>query len=270
MVSPLKQRLDDPSTPIELVAFELARDVYPSLDERAFVAALDEMAEPLASRASKVVGPRSQALALSSHVYATLGFRGDEDNYYDPQNSFLSRVVERRRGIPITLAVVSMAIGRRVGFVVEGVGFPGHFLARVGGESGGVLVDPFHRGALVDDAALERLVRRSLGPTASVQPQHLAIADRQAIIVRMLTNLDAIYNARKEHALAMLICDRLFELTEQPARLRDRATHALALGAVAAARQDFERYLELVPDASDERAVRDALARASAKGPTLN
>ncbi|MBL8678431.1 MAG: transglutaminase family protein [Myxococcales bacterium] len=269
MTSPLKKRLDDETTPIELLAFELARDVYPALDEAAFVAAFDEMAQSFAARAAKLVEPRAQALALSSHCYASLGFRGDEDNYYDPQNSFLSRVIERRRGIPISLAIVLMAIGRRVGFTVEGVGFPGHFLARVGGE-GGVLVDPFNRGALVDDAALERLVRRSLGPKATVQPQHVATVDRQAIIVRMLTNLDAIYSARKEHALAMLVCDRLFELTAQPTRLRDRATHALALGAVAAARQDFERYLELVPDASDARAVRDALARASAKGATFH
>jgi|LNFM01.1.fsa_nt_gb regulator of sirC expression with transglutaminase-like and TPR domain len=269
MTSNLRLRLDDPTTPIEIAAFEVARDVYPTIDEAAFTATLDELALPLAPRVARIQEPRGQALALSAHCYGTLGFRGDEDSYYDPQNSFLPRVLERRRGIPISLAVVLMAIGRRVGMVVEGVGFPGHFLARIGGPDG-VLVDPFNRGTIVDNAALERLVRRALGPQATVQPQHLVIADRHAIIVRMLTNLDAIYNARKEHALAMLVCDRLFELTEQPSRLRDRGTHALALGAVASARQDLERYLELAPDATDARAVRDALSRATARGSILH
>jgi regulator of sirC expression with transglutaminase-like and TPR domain len=164
---------------------------------------------------------------------------------------------------------VLMAIGQRAGIVVDGVGFPGHFLARVGGDHG-VLVDPFFRGQILDDLALDRLARRTLGPQAKVLPQHLSVVDHRAIAVRMLSNLDAIYSARKEHALAMLVCDRLYELTEQPERLRDRGKHALALRAFASATQDLERYLQLEPKASDERAVRALLERARNAGATLH
>jgi regulator of sirC expression with transglutaminase-like and TPR domain len=269
MNAPLSALVDDPATPIERIAFAIARDVYPHLDEARFDAALDAMAEPLVARAQRAKEPRQQASLLTSHVYGALGFRGDEQSYYDPQNSYVPLVIERKKGIPITLAVVLVAIGRRAGIVVEGVGFPGHFLARVGGEEG-VLIDPFFRGQLMDAPALERLAKRAMGPNSAVLPQHLAPSDNRAIAVRMLSNLDAIYGARKEHSLAMLVCDRLFELTSAPERLRDRGLHAMSLGAVASAAQDLSRYLGLRPDAPDRSQVLEALTRARGARVTLH
>ncbi len=268
-MSALSALIDDPETPVERVACAIAADFYADLAWPALDAALDALAEPLRARMQRLTDPRQRASALTAHCYSTLGFRGDEERYYDPQNSFIHRVIERRRGIPITLAVVLIAVGARVGVRVEGVGFPGHFLGRIGGDDG-VLVDPFNRGQTLDAAALERLIRRSLGPRASVTPQHLVAVDNRAIATRMLTNLDAIYSSRGEHAHAMLVCDRLFELDGRPERVRDRGLHALALGANESAASDLRRYVELAPNASDAPRIQAAIERAKSDGRPLN
>lgn len=255
--------------PIDSIAARIAADFYPRLDPLDVERALDELAEPLYARLQKITEPRYRASALTGHVYGALGFRGDEDRYYDPQNSFIHRVIERRRGIPITLAVVLMAVGRRVGIEVDGVGFPGHFLARVGGADG-YLVDPFYRGNFLDEPALERLARKALGPRATVQPQHLAISDTRAIAIRMLSNLDAIYSSRGEHSHAMLVCDRLYELDGRPERVRDRGLHALALNAKESAIDDLRRYVELAPEASDVGRIRAVIDGAHKSPRSLN
>jgi regulator of sirC expression with transglutaminase-like and TPR domain len=267
--SQLAPLLVDPATPIERVAFAIAEDFYPSASYASLCKSLDEFAEPLRAHVSRLSDRRHRALALTSHVYGALGFRGDEEHYYDPQNSFIQRVVERRKGIPITLAIVLMAVGRRVGIEVDGVGFPGHFLARIGGEDG-YLVDPFARGQMLDVPALERLARRSLGPSATVTAQQLAVVDARAIATRMLTNLDVIYSSRGEHAHAMIVCDRLFALDGRPERVRDRGLHALALRANESAISDLERYLELAPEASDAARIRAAIGNLQSERSTLN
>lgn len=268
-MSALSALIDDPHTPVERVACAIAADFYADLAWPALDAALDALAEPLLPRMQRLSDPRQRASALTAHCYSTLGFRGDDERYYDPQNSFIHRVIERRRGIPITLAVVLIAVGARVGVSVEGVGFPGHFLARIGGADG-ALVDPFNRGLVLDDAALERLARRSLGPRATVLPQHLVAVDNRAIATRMLTNLDAIYSSRGEHAHAMLVCDRLYELDSRPERVRDRGLHALALGANESAADDLRRYIELAPNASDAARIVAAIEQARRAGRPVN
>lgn len=267
--SQLGTLLNDPATPIERVAFAIVEDFYPSASFDSLCRVLDEFAEPLVARVRRSSSPRQRALALTSYVYGTLGFRGDEEHYYDPQNSFIHRVIERRKGIPITLAVVLMAIGRRVGVPVDGVGFPGHFLARIGGEEG-YLVDPFTRGQILDLPALERLARRTLGPHATVTAQQLAVVDARAIATRMLTNLDAIFSSRGEHAHAMLVCDRLFTLDGRPEHLRDRGLHALALRAHQSAISDLKRYLELAPEALDAARIRAAIEHAACERSMLH
>lgn len=267
--SQLDPLLVDPSTPIERVAFAIAEDFYPSASYSALSDELDQLAAPLRARLERISDRRQRALALTSHVYGALGFRGDEEHYYDPQNSFIHRVIERRKGIPITLAIVLMALGRRVGVVVDGVGFPGHFLARIGGDDG-YLVDPFARGQMLDVPALERLARRALGPRATVTAQQLAVVDARAIATRMLTNLDVIYSSRGEHAHAMVVCDRLFALDGRPERVRDRGLHALALRANESAVSDLKRYLELAPEASDAARIRAAIDNAASGRSSLN
>ena len=251
--------------PVELAALVLARDAYPQLDIDAVVSRLDALAEPLTGRIARCRTPQSQAAVLGTYVYDELGFRGDEQSYYDPRNSYLNEVLERRVGIPISLAVLLIALGRRAGLAVDGIGFPGHFLVRLGG-SEGVYLDPFFRAQILSRDALERLLRRALGDAAHMSPEHLAPVSTRAVVARMLTNLKAVYESRREHARALVVCDRLVDISANPEIRRDRGAHAIALGAVAAGVEDYERYLLERPDASDAGKIRAALAELRSGG----
>src|SRR5690606_11578572 len=123
------------------------------------------LAAPLAERLATARSPRERRAIFTDHVYGALGFHGNTDDYYDPRNSYLNEVLQRRTGIPITLAVVLMALGRRVGILVEGVGFPGHFLVRIGGADG-ELVDPFSEGNVVERSELSQIAGRLLDERA--------------------------------------------------------------------------------------------------------
>lgn len=269
----LPSALTDPETPVEVLALMLAKDEYPRLSVTGYLEKLDELAAPLRihamlGRKGKKEGiagldPRDQAEALRRLVYEDLGFRGNEREYYDPRNSYLSDVIERRTGIPITLAIVLIAIGRRVGVEVEGIGFPGHFLTRVGG-AGGVYVDPFFEGRVLDEGALERLAERFVGSRAALRAEHLHVVSARALVVRMLVNLKHAHERRQDHARALVVSDRLVDVTASMTFRRDRGLHALALGASAAAIEDLEAYLRAADAPPDELAVRRALARARA------
>jgi regulator of sirC expression with transglutaminase-like and TPR domain len=260
----LRDLLAQPDTPVERAALLLARDAYPGLSVDAYLAELDRLAAPLRPRLAAARTPSAQAAALGTYVYDELGFKGDEETYYDARNSYLNEVIDRRAGIPITLAVVLLALGRRAGVALEGIGFPGHFLVRLGGPSG-VYLDPFFRARVLSPDALERLAKRALGNEARVAPEHLAPVGPAAMVVRMLTNLKAIYESRKEHARALVVCDRLVDLTGLPEQRRDRGLHAIALGAFAGGVTDLEAYLAARPEAADAVRVRASLEQARAR-----
>lgn len=245
----------------ETAALLIARDARPDLDLDAERARIDELATPLGALDPKAP-PRAQARALSAYLYEGLGFHGNEEDYFDPKNSYLDEVITRRTGIPITLAVLLMAVGRRAGVQVEGIGFPGHFLARVGGPEG-VFVDPFFGGRVLDERALSRLAARMLGSASRLAPSHLEPVGLRPLVVRMLLNLKQAHERRGDAARAMLVCDRLVDLTGSPSFRRDRGLHALALGARAVAAEDLAAYLAGPgAHAEDAEDVRAALERA--------
>lgn len=245
----------------EAAALLVARDARPALDVEAELALFDELAEPLAGLGAATRDPRDQAAAMAAHLHGTLGFRGNPSDYYDPRNSYLDEVLRRRMGIPITLSIVYAAIGRRVGVAVEGIGFPGHFLAQIGGPEG-VLVDPFREGQSLQAPALRRLAARFMGGRP-LGPEHTAPVGLRSLIVRMLLNLKRVHENDRDHARALVVTDRLVDLTESIVFRRDRGLHALALGARAQAAEDLEAYLAQADQAARDRAlVRAALQRA--------
>jgi regulator of sirC expression with transglutaminase-like and TPR domain len=253
----------------EAAALLIARDARPDLDVERELARIDELAAPLGQ-----LDPRApayeQAQAIAAHLYEGLGFHGNEGDYFDPKNSYLDEVITRRTGIPLTLAIVIAAVGRRAGIEVEGIGFPGHFLSRVGGPDG-VLVDPFFGGRVLDDASLKRLCARMLGSSARLLPSHLEPVGLRPLVVRMLLNLKHAHERRRDHAHALLVCDRLVDLTADLAGSiafrRDRGLHALALGASEAAAEDLAAYLGARgAEADDAAAVKRALERARRGG----
>jgi regulator of sirC expression with transglutaminase-like and TPR domain len=242
----------DASPPIiERVALVIARDAYPRLHARRYLMQLDAWAER--AHVAEGAALEDRVAALAELVYGKLGFAGNSDDYYDPRNSYLNEVVDRRLGIPITLAIVLMALGRRLGLTVEGIGFPGHFLARVGG-AGGVYVDPFNGGSIVARGQLEVLARRVLPDSDTLVSGQLEPVTARVMAVRMLFNLQQIYEKRGDHARALVVCDRLVDLTGTAFHRRDRGIHALRLRAFEAARRDLEAYLET--DLSDGEAAR--------------
>ena len=199
--------------------------------------------------------------ALNHFVFNELGFAGNAEHYYDPRNSFLNEVLDRKLGIPITLSVVYLEVAARVGFAVQGVGFPGHFLVKHVAGDRTVFVDPFNGGELLsaDDLAARH---RSRAPDKDLDPQLLAAASPRQILTRMLHNLKRIYAEQRDDARTLWVIDRLLLLApEDPAERRDHGLVAARLGGASAAVADLEAYLAAAPGAADEREIRALVAR---------
>src|SRR5580698_4179238 len=252
----------------------IARDAYAGLDLDRLSARFDEMAAPLIARGVASRSPEEQVRLVSSHLYEDLGFRGNEQDYYDPKNSLLPDVLDRRLGIPITLALVYCEVARRAGVRARGVSFPGHFLVRVdavGREDAPIAVDPFFGGRRLDEPALQKLLERAAPAQKLVVAEHLAPAGPKTMLVRMLINLKWIYATRGDFARALLALDRIICLTpDSVPALRERGLLAVRLGAVEAARADLSRLLELVPQAPDASTIRKQLEELHAKVAVLN
>jgi regulator of sirC expression with transglutaminase-like and TPR domain len=236
-------------------ALLIARDAHPALDFAEQRARLDDLAKPLAGRGLAGLPPTVQARLLSDYLYVVSGFHGAKADYYNPSNSFVNEVLERRTGIPITLAVVYIEVARRLGVDASGVGFPGHFLVRVAARSldpaaqrnEPVIIDPFNQGRLLNEAALEALLRRS-NVRAPLSAEMLEPARTRHVVARMLMNLRGIYATRGDTSRLLVVLDRLIDLMpDLTSELLERAALYERLGAPAAALSDLRRYLDVDP-----------------------
>lgn len=265
-----------PAGDLDRAALEIARLGHPDLDPTAALRALDDLADGLRPRLARGTSPAAAATLLARHLFEECGFRGNRADYYDPRNSFLNDVLERRLGIPISLGIVALEVGRRLGIALEGVGFPGHFLIRAAGASDGPLLDCFQGGAEVDHeellARLRTLADHSGGPEFSqVPPRFLEATAAPGILARMLRNLLRIYLEKREQAQALAAVDLLLVLTPRSAEdLRTRARLYEALECFASAAADLRRYLALAPQAGDATEVRKTLGRLANHSPTLH
>ena len=218
---------------------------------------------------SATPGPAQHVLiaTLNAYLYEELGFSGNREHYDDPRNSFLNEVFDRRLGIPISLAVVYLEIGRRAGLRLEGVNFPGHFLVRAPADPGGadddLIIDPFHAGALLSEVDCRQLLRQHVGEEAAFDRGLLATATRQHIVVRMLVNLKRLYVRMRSFPQARAIADLLLAVDPSAlSELRDRGLLAYHMEDFAAALKDLEAYLRLMPrgdavDRDEDRRPRD-------------
>jgi regulator of sirC expression with transglutaminase-like and TPR domain len=241
---------------LALPALLIARLEHPRLDPTPYVAELDALGAVARRRLGTLRGnppPRARAEALSKLLFEDEGFAGNRDAYDDPRNSFLNDVLDRRTGIPITLALVYLEVARRAGVAAEGVNFPGHFLLRCAppGEPA-IIIDPFNGGAVLSPADCRSLLREHVGETATFGPELFEPADKPAILRRMLANLKRVYVhlrsfQQARHATEMLLTIDPLARTE----LRDRGLLAYHLNDFGAALRDLESYLRL---AGDDRA----------------
>ena len=264
----------DEEIPLFESALLIAKDEYPHLADGDYEAQLTEYTQRLRQAVNPAEAPALQLRSLNNFLYEELGFSGDDQDYYDPRNSYLNDVLDRRLGNPISLAVVQMELARRLELPLQGVSFPGHFLVRLPLDEGIVVLDPFQKGRSLDAAELRRRARSHL-ETHDIDDQRLARmlepASHRAILSRMLRNLKAVYSEREQWEKALRCCDRLLTVdSHQPSEYRDRGQLYLKLGHRRAARDDLRRYLALVPQADDADGIGAELAELGGDLPRLN
>jgi len=242
--------IEGPEAAINLAeaALLIAKEEQEGLDVDAYLGLLDEFARAAASHLAGCKVPAEQIDALNRFLFVEQGFKGNRDNYYDPANSYLNHVLDRRTGIPITLAVVYTEIGQRLGIPVFGVGFPGHFLVKHVGSDDEILVDPFFGSRLTPEQCEERL-RTMYGRTVRLESNMLRPATPKEILVRILRNLKNVYLQREDWIRTLACLDRILLIApDDPAELRDRGLTYHRLECFGPALVDLERYLALVPE----------------------
>jgi regulator of sirC expression with transglutaminase-like and TPR domain len=254
-------------------ALLIAAEQYPQLDIEECVGRLDRLGADLRARLREDIGPTDAIRSLNRYMFGELGFRGATDDYYDPRNSFLNEVLERRVGIPITLAIVYMHLGSHLGLRLAGVSFPGHFLVRCAVHEGTLVLDPYHKGISLGIPDLqERLAGgQSPGPSPAEVAAMLAPAHPREILARLLRNLRGIHLQYNQHAQALAATSRILALTPSNAlEWRERARLHLALECFRAALTDLQRYVALAPDADDIDAVRTRMVELQQRCARLN
>ena len=245
--------------PIDLAraSLAIAREEYPELDEGRYLRMLDELANGMHAGLPAGASPERRVGRLNAYLFHELGFEGNRTDYYDPKNSFLNEVLDRRVGIPLSLCIVYMEVGRRCGLRVDGVGFPGHFLCKVQLGDGELVVDPFARGQLLGLDEIKKRLHAAVGDQVKFDSRVLRAARPREILVRMLQNLRSVYSEKNDMPRALSAVDRLLLLAPENIRgLRERAQLCEQLGGAAAAARDLEKVLELEPQASDAQALR--------------
>jgi len=241
-------------------AWWVNRSERPDLDTAPYEARIDAMAEELRGATAAVEGAIELAAALRRVMHVTHGFQGDDHDYHDPDNSYLDRVMDRHRGIPISLAILAVEVVRRAGHLAEGIGFPGHFLIRLEARGTQCLVDPFAGCLVVTDADLRGLLLRVAGTGATVTAAMTAPVTPAAVARRMLNNLKGNYLRSGDLTRALRTLDAILELApDDPVERRDRGLVREALELDAGALADFEAFLDALPDADDANAIRARL-----------
>jgi len=255
-------------------ALVIAGDEYRQLDIVAYLHRIDELAATLRKRLRGDIVPTEKLGLLTHYLFAELGFAGNADDYYDPRNSYLNEVIERKLGIPITLSVLFIEVGQRLGLPLSGVSFPGHFLVKCALRDGAVIIDAYAKGALLGIKDLQKRLR-VLSGGMDIAPESvmrmLTVAQPVDILARMLRNLKAIHTERGDRGKALTAVNRVLDLYPDAAdEYRDRARLHEKLECFRAALADFETYLRLEPAADDARAVRAKIVELRERASRLN
>jgi regulator of sirC expression with transglutaminase-like and TPR domain len=246
---------NEPGTSLAHAALLIARIEFPRLDPEPYLARLDALGERARQAIAREAGGGDRSTlccirAVNEFLFDELKFEGNRDRYEDPRNSCLNEVLDRRTGIPITLSVVYMEVARRAGLQIDGINFPGHFLVRcpeVGSRgSAGLIIDPFHGGALLSEHDCRLLLQRHVGAEVAFSKSLLAPATRAQVIVRMLLNLKKLYVHMRSFPQARDATELLLTMTPSAlSELRDRGLLAYHLNDVSGALRDLQTYLKL-------------------------
>jgi regulator of sirC expression with transglutaminase-like and TPR domain len=264
----------------------IAEDAYPGLDVDGYVGEIDRFAKRLRARLATDAVIEDRVIALNEFLFDDLGFSGNTDDYYDPRNSYLNEVLDRRTGIPITLAVLYMEIGRRIELPFEGVSFPGHFLVRLPLRGGMLVLDPFSGGVPQSESELRERLKRVVPPelaggaqdaargvSVAELPldQFLEPASNRQILARVLRNLKGVYREKDKPERMLEVLNRMIIVAPDSApELRDRGLVYQRLECWRPALKDLAEYLERAPDAGDADEVRAEMVDLSIRCARLN
>ena len=253
-----QEMLQRPDAHIDLAraALLVAAENDPTLDVDAEMARLEQWAGELGRRIDPSWNNLQRLARLRTFMYEDLGFKGDVRGYYSPANSLLHSVMSRRLGIPLTLSIVFMEIGWRIGVPFEGVGFPGHFLVRLTGEPGDLLLDPYDHGASVHEEDCRRMIQLTTGGTVPYDPSMIRSLGKRDMIARLLFNLKVSCLKTNDDAGALSAVERLLLLhPNEPPELRDRGLLLYRMDRYRDARSSLEAYLRARPDALDREVI---------------
>jgi regulator of sirC expression with transglutaminase-like and TPR domain len=270
---------DDDKIDLARACLQIAEDAYPGLDVEGYAGEIERFAKRLRARIPLTAAPEERVVALNEFLFDDLGFSGNTRHYYDPRNSYLNEVIDRRTGIPLTLSVLYMEIGRRLDLDLRGVSFPGHFLVRLRVRNGTLVLDPFSGGAPQSEDELRERLKRVIPrnatggvPIAELPlEQFLEPASNRQILARLLRNLKGVYRESDKPERLLEVLNRMIIVApDSPGELRDRGIVYQRLECWRPALKDLTDYLEREPDASDIDEVRAKLVELSARCARLN
>lgn len=251
--------LDDEQIDLAEATLLIAAEEYTQLNIKDYLEKLDHLGDLARERAADARDAGDVISALNSTLFEELGFHGNRDSYYDPRNSFLNQVIDRRTGIPITLTVVYMEVAKRIGFQIRGVGLPYHFIAKHEAENGDIFIDPFNEGRNLSATGCAALLTEISGGKDELQPEHLESLSNKRILARILLNLLGLYKANDPRR-ALATIERLLLINpDYTPHIRLRGLLLASAGDQTKAIAELERYLALVPDAEDFDETREQI-----------
>ena len=233
-------------------ALTLAQDEYPALNATPYLDQIASLARRVSERISVGRDPIATVAALNGVLFEEEDFKGNSEDYYDPRNSFLNEVLDRRMGIPITLSILYLEVDRRADIPMVGIGLPGHFIVGLVSPGRTIYVDPFHQGQLMTVKDCAARVAKIFDGQMAFTPEHLEPVDKRGILFRLLTNLKNIYMESRSFAKGHTVIDKMVLLAPQEwAQVRDRGLVRYHLKHYQPALTDLELYLQNSPEAPD-------------------
>ena len=270
-----RRMLDRQEEEIDLAeaALLIAKNAYRDLDVPGYLARISELAGKLSAQLPEDGTESSRIVALNRFLFEDQGFAPSVENYYDPRNSFLNEVLERRVGIPLSLSILYIEVGRRIGLPLQGVSFPGHFLVKCTLKEGVVIIDPYCGGITLSLQDLQQRLRETRGGEVSraIVAAMLVAANKREILARMLRNLKGIYLDQRDYVRALSAIDWIIAIMPGEAtEVRDRGLIYVKLECFRAALEDLEHYMQKAPDAADMDEIRSHVVELRMSAARLN
>lgn len=262
---------DEDKLELDRCALLIAAEEYPACNIDDYIARLDQLGDDFRQRSRCDEETSSILLRLRDFLFVELGFHGNEQDYFDPRNSFLNEVLDRRTGIPITLSAVFLEVARRIGLPLFGVGMPGHFIVKCHTVDRVIMLDPYQEGRELTEQDCRRMVSNMSGGNLEFDSSFLHAVNKRQILRRILQNLKGIYTRANDNARLLGVIERLLMVNpDDPVEIRDRGLVHSRLSRFGRAIEDLEGYLEMSPAAPDRDEIKRRIGELRKRQAALN